>query len=77
MVGGNSSDIGVPGAGGVAPFVPCDGELQDNVMSFVFSAETNNLDYLCWAAAQETSARVRPRSRAERDGSDDVPDLRR
>src|SRR5690349_13612629 len=29
MVGGNSTDIGVPGAGGVAPFVPCDGELQD------------------------------------------------
>jgi MYXO-CTERM domain-containing protein len=55
MVGGNSSDVGVPGAGGVAPFVPCDGQLQDNVISFVFAAETNNLDYLCWAAAQETS----------------------
>jgi len=55
IVGGNSSDVGVPGAGGVAPFVPCDGDLQDNVMSFVFSAETSNLDYLCWASAQETS----------------------
>jgi uncharacterized protein (TIGR03382 family) len=55
MVGGNSSDIGVPGAGGVAPFVPCDGQLQDDVITFVFAAETNNLDFLCWAAAQETS----------------------
>jgi MYXO-CTERM domain-containing protein len=55
MVGGNSTDIGISGAGGVAPFVPCDGDLQDNVISFVFSAETSNLDYLCWAAAQETS----------------------
>ena len=55
MVAGNSSDIGVPGAGGVAPFVPCDGDLQDNVITFVFASETNNPDYLCWAAAQETS----------------------
>jgi uncharacterized protein (TIGR03382 family) len=55
MVAGNSTDIGVPGAGGVAPFVPCDGDLQDNVITFVFASETNNLDFLCWAAAQETS----------------------
>ncbi|MBV8757575.1 MAG: hypothetical protein JO257_09880 [Deltaproteobacteria bacterium] len=55
IVGGNSSDVGVPGAGGVAPFVPCDGQLQDNVISFVFASETSNLDYLCWASAQETS----------------------
>ena len=55
MVGGNSTDIGIQGAGGVAPFIPCDGQLQDNVISFVFAAETNDLDYLCWAAAQETS----------------------
>ena len=55
MVGGNSTDIGIQGAGGVAPFVPCDGQLQDNVISFVFSAETSNLDYLCWASAQETA----------------------
>jgi MYXO-CTERM domain-containing protein len=55
MVGGNSTDVGVPGAGGVAPFVPCDGDLQDNVISFVFSAETNNFDFLCWAAAQESA----------------------
>src|SRR5256885_1349531 len=43
------------GAGGVAPFIPCAGEVQDNVISFVFAQETQNLDYLCWAAAQETS----------------------
>lgn len=55
MVGGHSTDIGIEGAGGVAPFIPCDGQLQDNVISFVFAAETSDLDYLCWAAAQETS----------------------
>jgi hypothetical protein len=55
IVGGNSSDVGVQGAGGVAPFIPCQGELQNNVISYVFAAETSNLDYLCWAAAQETS----------------------
>jgi uncharacterized protein (TIGR03382 family) len=55
MVGGNSTDIGIEGAGGVAPFIPCDGALQDNVISFVFSAETNDLNFLCGAAAQETS----------------------
>jgi len=55
MVGGNSTDIGIQGAGGVAPFIPCDGQLENNVMSFVFAAETSNPDYLCWAAAQETS----------------------
>jgi uncharacterized protein (TIGR03382 family) len=55
MVAGNGNDIGVPGAGGVAPFVPCDGQLEDNVISFVFAAQTQNADFLCWAAAQETS----------------------
>jgi uncharacterized protein (TIGR03382 family) len=55
MVGGNSTDIGIDGAGGVAPFIPCDGALEDNVISFVFSAETSNLNFLCGAAAQETS----------------------
>src|SRR5262249_56922330 len=49
MVGGNSTDIGIDGAGGVAPFIPCDGALEDNVISFVFSAETNNLNFLCGA----------------------------
>lgn len=55
MVAGSSSAIGVDGAGGVAPFEPCDGQLQDNVISFVFAAQTSNLDFLCWAAAQESS----------------------
>jgi MYXO-CTERM domain-containing protein len=55
MVGGNSTDIGIQGALGVAPFVPCDGHLEDNVISFAFAAETSNLDELCWAAAQETA----------------------
>ena len=55
MVGGSSTDIGIQGALGVAPFVPCDGQLQDNVISFAFAAETSNVDELCWAAAQETA----------------------
>jgi len=55
MVAGNANAIGVPGAGGVAPFVPCDGALEDNVISFVFAAQTANQDFLCWAAAQESA----------------------
>jgi MYXO-CTERM domain-containing protein len=55
MVGGNSTDIGIQGAGGVAPFIPCDGDLYDNVITFVFAGETQDPDYLCWAAAQETA----------------------
>jgi len=55
MVAGNADAIGVPGAGGVAPFIPCDGQLQDNVISFVFAADIANQDFLCWAAAQESS----------------------
>lgn len=55
LIAGHAIDIGVPGAGGVAPFVPCDGEAIDNTMTFVFALETNNADFLCWAAAQETS----------------------
>jgi hypothetical protein len=55
IVGGKSTDIGIMGAGGVAPFIPCNGALQNNVISYVFALETGDLDYLCWAAAQETS----------------------
>jgi len=55
MVAGNGSAIGVDGAGGVAPFEPCDGQLEDNVISFVFAAQTSNLDFMCWAAAQESA----------------------
>lgn len=54
MVGGNSTDVQVEGALGVAPFIPCGG-VYDNVVTFVFAAETTNIDELCWAAAQETS----------------------
>jgi MYXO-CTERM domain-containing protein len=43
------------GAGGVAPFEPCDGQLIDNVISFVFADDINNQDFLCWAAAQESA----------------------
>jgi uncharacterized protein (TIGR03382 family) len=55
MFGGNSTDIGIQGAGGVAPFEPCDGQLQDNVISFVFAQSTSNQDFLCWAGAQESA----------------------
>ncbi|NVB84923.1 MAG: PEP-CTERM sorting domain-containing protein [Kofleriaceae bacterium] len=55
MVAGNANAIGVPGAGGVAPFVPCDGALENNIISFVFAADISNQDFLCWAAAQESS----------------------
>jgi uncharacterized protein (TIGR03382 family) len=55
MMAGNANVLGVPGAGGVAPFIPCDGQLEDNVISFVFAADINNQDFLCWAAAQESA----------------------
>ncbi|HEY1553350.1 MAG TPA: MYXO-CTERM sorting domain-containing protein [Kofleriaceae bacterium] len=55
IVAGIDTEVQIEGAGGVAPFIPCDGQLQDNVISFVFASETSDLDFLCWAAAQETS----------------------
>ncbi|HEY5945303.1 MAG TPA: MYXO-CTERM sorting domain-containing protein, partial [Kofleriaceae bacterium] len=55
MVAGNANAIGVPGAGGVAPFEPCDGQLVDNVISFVFAGDVSNQDFMCWAAAQESA----------------------
>jgi MYXO-CTERM domain-containing protein len=55
MVAGNAAALDMEGAGGVAPFEPCNGELQDNVISFVFAADIDNQDFLCWAAAQESS----------------------
>ena len=54
MMAGNAAAIDMEGAGGVAPFIPC-GALEDNVISFVFADDINNLDFLCWAAAQESS----------------------
>jgi hypothetical protein len=55
MVGGFDYQVQIDGALGVAPFVPCDGQLEDNVMTFVFAAYTSNIDQLCWAVAQEAS----------------------
>jgi uncharacterized protein (TIGR03382 family) len=52
MIAGDASQI-YPGAGGVAPFVPCNGQLQDNVISFVFAETTSSVDTLCWFTAQE------------------------
>lgn len=55
MIAGNAAALDMEGAGGVAPFQPCDGQLVDNVPSFVFAADIDSLDFLCWAAAQESS----------------------
>jgi uncharacterized protein (TIGR03382 family) len=55
MIAGRAAVLGVDGAGGVAPFEPCDGQLQDNVTSFVFAGDISNQDFLCWAALQEPS----------------------
>jgi MYXO-CTERM domain-containing protein len=55
IVAGYSNDLGVPGAGGVAPYIPCDGQLEDNGLSFVFGAQLTNFDFMCWAAAQESA----------------------
>jgi hypothetical protein len=57
LVGGTGADLDpqTAGAGGVAPFIPCNGEIADSVMTFVFAAETSQLDYLCGAVAQESS----------------------
>ena len=55
MIAGNANVLGVPGAGGVAPFEPCEGQLEDNIISFVFAADISNQDFLCWAALQEPS----------------------
>lgn len=55
MVAGNAAALDMEGAGGVAPFEPCNGELVDNVISFVFAADLDNQDFICWAAAQESS----------------------
>jgi uncharacterized protein (TIGR03382 family) len=55
MVAGSAAALGQEGAGGVAPIEPCDGQLIDNVPSFVFAGDISDLDFLCWAAAQESS----------------------
>ena len=56
IVGGKSTDLDPTlDAGGVAPYIPCDGDIPDSVMSFVFSETTSNENYLCGAIAQESS----------------------
>ncbi len=42
------------GAGGVAPFIGCGGT-DDNVISFVFAQQSDDLEYLCGAVAQEAA----------------------
>lgn len=55
MIAGSANALGVPGAGGVAPFIACDGQIPENVISFVFAGDIGNQDFLCWAAAQESA----------------------
>lgn len=55
MVAGSLGDLisgQVPAAGGVAPFVGCNGS-DDNVISFVFPEQSAAIPYLCAAVAQE------------------------
>ena len=56
MVGGRATQLhpDLQGAGGVAPFVDCS-TTENNVISFVFSAEVNDLEFLCGAVAQEAT----------------------
>ncbi len=56
MIGGTAValDPSLQGAGGVAPFIDCS-TTQDNVISFVFAEEVNNLEFLCGAVAQEAA----------------------
>ena len=52
MVAGDPEDVQLTGVLGVAPFIPCNG-LVDNVPTFVFANQTSNVDLLCWAIAKE------------------------
>ena len=56
MVGGTAValDPSLQGAGGVAPFIDCS-TTEDNVISFVFAQEVDNLNFLCGAIAQEAA----------------------
>lgn len=56
MVAGTFAQLNpeLEGAGGVAPFIGCGGS-DDNVISFVFAQQTNDLNYLCGAVAQEAA----------------------
>lgn len=53
MIGGTSRQLnGNLDAGGVAPFIDC-GATEDNGLSFVFASQTQDIDFLCGAVAQE------------------------
>ena len=56
MVAGTNTQLSpaLEGAGGVAPFVGC-GASDDNVISFVFAQQSDDLEYLCGAIAQEAA----------------------
>jgi len=56
MVGGKALQLNsqLQGAGGVAPFIDCSTS-SDSIISFVFSGEVNNENFLCGAIAQEAS----------------------
>ncbi|HEU0036017.1 MAG TPA: MYXO-CTERM sorting domain-containing protein [Kofleriaceae bacterium] len=56
MIGGRATQLhpDLQGAGGVAPFIDCSTS-SNNVISFVFSDEVNDLEFLCGAVAQEAT----------------------
>jgi hypothetical protein len=56
MVAGTFAELNpeLEGAGGVAPFISCGGT-DDNVISFVFAQQSDDLEYLCGAIAQEAA----------------------
>jgi len=53
VAAGESAQLGVTGAAGIAPFIACDG-LRENAIAFMFANHSDDLDELCWAGAQET-----------------------
>ncbi len=56
MVAGTFAQLNpqLEGAGGVAPFIGCGGS-DDNVITFVFAQQSDDLEYLCGAIAQEAA----------------------
>ncbi len=56
MIAGTFAQLNpeLEGAGGVAPFIGCGGS-DDNVISFVFAQQSDDLEYLCGAVAQEAA----------------------
>jgi hypothetical protein len=56
MVAGTFAELNpeLEGAGGVAPFISCGGT-DDNVISFVFAQQSDDLEYMCAAVAQEAA----------------------